>query len=106
MRFTDRALTSSALRKPKSTPVMADETGWDVFMAGDGTRALGRLLSGVASAQRDHNDRCRVLEPWSSSKAVEGGQFFGARQDFALGPQPHLASPLLRGCDNSNDISP
>ena len=32
MRLTERVLTSWAVRKPKSTPVMAEETGCEVFM--------------------------------------------------------------------------
>ena len=55
MRLTESARTSWAERKPNSTPSMADDVGWDVFMV---ARARALALQSFTCAGAARRGRC------------------------------------------------
>ena len=88
MRFTESALTSSVVKKPNSTPEMADETGCEVFMMAEWRRPL-RQPSEATQAQRVKERYW--AEAWRSNFA---GRSFCATKKFetakTLVAQSHL----------------
>ena len=75
MRFTESERMSFAARKPNSTPWMADEVGWWVFMLAGTCLALLCVPSRAIRAQRPSAS--------TGSSCKSAGSFFGARKSLA-----------------------
>lgn len=59
MRLTERALTSCAERKPNSTPWMAEEMGWEVFMVAPACEPAVVSFTCAGAAMRDFSDQTK-----------------------------------------------
>ena len=100
MRFTESALMSLVVRKPNSTPVMAEDVGWWVFMAA--AAVLVRLLfeqvarNGLQYRQqrRDAGGEEKVRPGFSP--ACMPRRLGGGSVDFASPPQTTFIATTSR----------